>query len=312
MPVSVFVAGSDTMVGRALVRQFTAGAGVEPVGLGREEPDLRDPTAVDRFFAAARPDQVFVVAGRQAGIAGNQAHPADLMIDSLRIATSVIPAAARHGTKKLLYLASSCTYPKAAPQPFQPGALWTGPVEPTSAAYAVAKLAGMTLVGAYRRQHRLAFISAIGADAYGPDDDFSPEHSHVVGALIRRMHEARESGAPVVDIWGTGTPRREFIYVDDLADACRFAMGVYDDAAPINLGTGVTTSIGELARMVREVVGYRGELRFDTSRPDGMPLKGLDSGVLHALGWRPRWRLEAGLEAAYRGFVSQIPTRARS
>jgi GDP-L-fucose synthase len=294
------------MIGRALVRQLASLSGVDSAGLGADEPDLGDPAAVDRFFEAVKPDQVFVVAGKQAGIAGNQARPADLMIDSLRIATSVIPAAAKHGTTKLLYLASSCTYPKAAPQPFQPDALWTGPVEPTSAAYAVAKLAGMTLAGAYRRQRHVAFISAIGADAYGPDDDFSPENSHVVGALLRRMHEAREADAPVVDIWGTGTPRREFIYVDDLADACLFAMRTYDGDAPINLGTGVTTSIAELAHLVRDVVGYRGELRFDASRPDGMPLKGLDSGVLRELGWTPQWRFQAGLEAAYRGFLSRV------
>ena len=234
------------------------------------------------------------------------------MIDNLLVAASVIPAASKHGAQKLLYLASSCIYPKAAPQPFEPGALWTGPVEPTSAPYAVAKLAGMTLAGAYRRQRRDAFISAIAADVYGPDDDFSPAQAHVVGALIRRMHEARESGVPAVDIWGTGTPRREFIFVDDLADACLFAMRAYDDEAPINLGTGVTTSIAELARMIRDVVGYRGELRFDATRPDGMPLKGLASGVLRALGWQPAWELRAGLEAAYRGFVAQGRDRDRS
>jgi GDP-L-fucose synthase len=312
MPIRLFVAGSTTMVGRALVRQLESDPDVQLVGLADEEPRLTDPAAVDRFFAATRPDRVLIVGGKQAGIAGNQRYPADLMIDNLLIAASVIPAASQHGTKKLLYLASSCTYPKHAPQPFQPDALWTGPVEPTSAAYAVAKLAGMTLADAYRRQQHHAFVSAIAADAYGPDDDFSLDNSHVVGALMRRMHEARESGAPAVDIWGTGTPRREFIFVDDLADACLFVMRAYDGEAPINLGTGTTTSIAELASLIRDVVGYRGELRFDTTRPDGMPLKGLASGVLHGLGWQPKWPLAAGLERTYRGFVELGLGRHRS
>jgi GDP-L-fucose synthase len=234
------------------------------------------------------------------------------MIDNLLIAASVLPAACRHGAKTLLYLASSCTYPKLAPQPFRTETLWTGPVEPTSAAYAVAKLAGMTLADAYRRQHGVTFISAIGADAYGPHDDFSPERSHVVGALLRRMHEAREQGAASLEIWGTGTPRREFIYVDDLAAACLFVMRRYDGAAPINLGVGVTRSIAELAHAVRDVVGYQGELRFDTSRPDGMPLKGLDSSALRALGWTPAWELRAGLEATYQWYLADIGAAGRA
>lgn len=305
----VFVAGSDTMIGRALVRRVDAINSVRSVGLNQGAPDLRDPAAVDRFFATVRPDYVFVVAGRQAGIAGNQHHPADLMIDNLLIAASVIPAAARHGTRKLLYLASSCTYPKLARQPFQVDSLWTGPVEPTSAAYAVAKLAGMKLAEAYRQQQGAMFINAIGADVYGPEGDFSLENAHVVGALVRRMHEGREADAPVVEIWGTGSPRREFIYVDDLADASVFVMREYQGTDPVNLGTGLTTSIAELAAVVRDVVGYRGESRFDATRPDGMPLKGLDSSALHAMGWRPSWSLRAGLEETYRWFVANVRPR---
>jgi len=311
MAARFFVAGSTTMIGRALVKRLSAEAGTQLVGVD-SEPDLADAAAVDRFFATARPTQVFVVAGRQAGIAGNQKYPADLMLDSLRIAAAVIPAAQRHGTTALLYLASSCTYPKLASQPFRPEALWTGPVEPTSGAYAVAKLAGMTLAEAYRRQYGVRFVNAIAADAYGPGDDFSPENSHVVGALVRRVHEAREASAATVDVWGTGTPRREFIYVDDLADACLFALRRYDGDQPINLGTGVTTSVAELANAVRDVVGYRGDVRFDPSRPDGMPLKGLDSGVLRALGWAPRWTLPAGLAETYQGFLRQAPERERA
>jgi GDP-L-fucose synthase len=308
----IFIAGSTTMIGRALVRRLSAEPDTVLVGVGADEPDLRDAAAVARFLAAARPEHVYVVAGRQAGIAGNQKYPADLMIDSLRIAAAVVPAAHQHGVSRLLYLASSCTYPKLAPQPFRPDALWTGPVESTSGPYAVAKLAGMTLVDAYRRQHGVRFFNAIAADVYGPDDDFSPENSHVVGALVRRMHEARESAAAGVDVWGTGQPRREFIFVDDLADACVFAMRRYEGTAPINLGTGTTTSVAELAQTVRAIVGYSGEIRFDTSRPDGMPLKGLDSGVLRALGWTPRSTLQAGLERTYQGFVQQVRAAVRS
>jgi GDP-L-fucose synthase len=301
--VTTFVAGATTMIGRALVRRLGADAGVRLVGTGRDEPDLHDPAALDRFLATARPEQVLLVAGRHAGIGGNRKFPADLMLDNLQIAANVIPAAHRHGVTTLLYLASSCTYPKLAPQPFRPDSLWTGPVEPTSAAYAVAKLAGMTLADAYRRQHGVRFLTAIAADAYGPGDDFSPDNSHVVGALIRRMHDARIEARPSVEIWGSGRPRREFIYVDDLADACVFALRHATGDEPVNLGTGVTTSIAELADAVRTAVGYQGELTFDSSRPDGMPLKGLDSSILRARGWTPRWTLQAGLTETVRWFV---------
>ena len=241
---------------------------------------------------------MFVAGGAQAGIAGNQEHPAELMVDNLRIATSVIPVAARHGVS-LLYLGSSCVYPKAAPQPFRVDALGTGALEPTSAAYAQAKLAGMALADAYRRQEHRHFISAIPADVYGPGDDFTAEGAHVAAALLRRVHEAHEAVAPSIEIWGTGTPRREFLYVDDLADACVFLMRHYRGDAPINVGTGITTSIAELADAICEIVGYRGNRLFNTSRPDGMPLKGLDSTPLHELGWRPKWTLRDGLEKTY-------------
>lgn len=297
----IFVAGGQTPVGRALLRSLIA-TGFSPVGHGGEEPDLADRRSVDLFFDRARPAYVFVVAGKTAGIAGNQRFPADLMIDNLLIAAHVIPAAHRTGVRKLLYLASSCTYPKLAPQPLQVSSLWGGPLEPTSDAYAAAKLAGMKLCDAYRRQHDAQFMTVISADVYGPEDDFSPENSHVVGALIRRMHDAREAGTPAVALWGSGTPRREFIYVDDVADACIFAMRRYEDADPLNLGTGRDTSVAELAEVVRDVVGYRGTLEFDRSRPDGMPLKGLDSSRLHEMGWRSTWTLRAGLEQTYEWF----------
>jgi GDP-L-fucose synthase len=297
----VLVAGGATMLGAALLRQL-ADRGFTNLVDPADEPRFTDGAEVEAFFQRVRPDAVFVVAGRTAGIAGNQQCPADLMVDNLLVATHGIPAAARAGVGRLLYLSSSCTYPKTAPHPLSPGALWSGALEPTSAAYAVAKLAGVTLVQAYRRQHAAKFISAISADAYGPGDDFSPEHSHVAGALLRRMHEAKASSAPSVAVWGTGLPKREFIYVDDLADACLFAMEHYDEAMPINLGVGRSTSIRELAETIRDVVGYRGDLVFDTAKPDGMPFKGLDSSVLTNLGWTPKTPLREGLGRTYQWF----------
>lgn len=297
----IFVAGGRSMIGSAIVRRLEA-EGLTPIGPG-EEPDYRNRDAVEAFLNRQRPQYVFVAAGETAGIGGNTARPADLMTDNLLAAANLIPAAAGSGTVKLVYLASSCIYPKHAPHPLQTASLWSGPVEPTSAAYATAKLAGVVLCDAFRRQHAKPFVAAIGADAYGPGDDFSVENAHVVGALIRRFDEAARAGAPYVEVWGSGTPRREFIYVDDLADACVFAMNRYDGNEVINLGTGVDNSIAELAEEVARVVGFRGEIRFDRSRPDGMPFKGLDSSVLHGLGWRPKWTLRRGLEESYRWYM---------
>lgn len=301
----IYVAGGQTATGSALLRRLAAQGFTQLVGVADDEPDLGDRVAVERFFARERPEYVFVAAGRTAGIGGNQRFPADLMLDNLLVAGHLIPAAYRSGVTKLLYLSSSCTYPKLAPQPFRPGSLWTGPVEPTSGAYAVAKLAGLKLCEAYRQQYGATFITAISADVYGPGDDFSPDNSHVVAALLRRMHEAREADAPAVEIWGSGAPRREFLYVDDLADATIFTMRHYEGDEPLNLGTGVVTSIGELAPLVREVVGYRGELRFDPSRPDGLQFKGLDSTPLREMGWRPGWTLRPGLERTYEWFLER-------
>lgn len=299
----LFVAGRSTMIGAALVRWFEVHGFRALVGIDGE-PELTDAGAVDRFFAEMRPEYVIVAAGRAAGIGGNQRYPADLMLDNLQVAAHVIPAAWRHGTTKLLYLASSCAYPKHAPQPLNVDALWTGPLEPTSAAYAVAKLAGLKLCEVYRQQYGARFISAIKADAFGPGDDFTVANSHVVGALMRRMHEARLTGARTVDIWGTGSPRREFIYVDDLADAAVFLTHTYEGPQPINIGTGVSTSVRQLAEILREVVGFTGDLVFDASRPDGMPVKALDSGPLRALGWAPAWELRAALARTYEWFMA--------
>ncbi len=300
----IFIAGGTTMLGGALARRLHA-EGLAPIA-PELEPDYRDGHAVEQFFAANRPDFVFIAAGQTAGIAGNTARPADLMTDNLLAAANLIPAASRHAVQRLLYVASSCIYPKSAPHPLQPSSLWSGPVEPTSAAYATAKLAGVVLCEAVRSQHDVRYVPAISADAYGRGDDFSPDTSHVVGALIRRFDEAAQRGASFVEVWGSGTPRREFIYVDDLADACVFALQHYDRPEPINLGTGVDTAIAELATEIAAVVGYQGEVRFDRSRPDGMPYKGLDSTTLRDLGWRPSWTLRQGLEETYRWYKAEI------
>ena len=298
---SIYVAGSGTMIGAALVRRLASTASNELVA--GPDPDFSDRKAVDEFFRRTRPERVFAVAGKSAGIAGNVKAPADLMFDNLLTSAHLVSAAWNTGTKALLYLASSCIYPKLAQQPFAVASLWNGPVEPTSDAYAIAKLAGVKLVDAYRRQHNARFVSAIAADAYGPGDDFSRENSHVAAALLRRIHEAKVANLPAVEIWGSGTPRREFIYVDDLADACIFALDHHDGPEPLNLGTGVTTSIAELAGAVRDVVGYTGKLTFDRTKPDGMPFKGLDSTPLKDLGWKPSYDLRMGLQKTYEWFL---------
>ena len=298
----IYVAGRTTFVGGALARRLEA---TGFTGIVPDDPDVTDRASVERFFERTRPEYVFVAGGATAGIEGNQRFPADLMTDNLLVVSSLIPAAWRGGVRKLQYLASSCIYPRVAPQPLQASSLWSGPLEPTSAAYGVAKLAGVTLCDAYRRQHRAPFFSAIAADVYGPGDDFTAERSHVVGALVRRIHEAKCSNAPSVEVWGSGEPRREFVYVDDLADASIFAMQHYDGDAPINLGTGIYTRIADLAVLIREVVGYRGELRYDRTRPDGMPFKGLDSTTLRDMGWTPAWTLRDGLRRTYDSFLAQ-------
>jgi GDP-L-fucose synthase len=299
----VFVAGAGTLIGRALVERLSA-AGRPLTGVGRDAPRLTSREEVDAFFARERPGWVIHAGGRSGGIELNRRHPAQLMIDNLLASAHVIESAQRHGTRRLLYLASSCTYPREAPQPLAESSLLTGPLEPTSAPYAVAKIAGIALCEAYRREHGAAFTAAIPGDAFGPGDDFSEEHSHVVAGLIRRMHAARLAGAREFVVWGSGAPRRELVYVDDLADACLCVLERYDGAAPINLGSGNEVSIRELASMVRDVVGLQAELRFDTSRPDGMPRKALDSTSLRSLGWRPRWPLRDALARTYDWFLA--------
>jgi len=300
----ICVVGAHTPVGAALVRAL-AGQGYAAVVGVTEDVELTDARAVDAAFAASKPAYVFVAAGKSGGIGRNQRQPATLMHDNLLVAAHVLASAQRCGVRKLLYLASSCTYPRACPQPMPESALMTGRLEPTSAPYVVAKLAGVVLCEAYRREHGSPFVAAIAADSFGPGDDFSPEDSHVVAALMEKMHRAKQTGAPAVELWGTGTARRDFIFVDYLADACLWVMDHYDEYGPINLGGGGELSVADLARLIRDVVGYRGEVRFDRTRPDGAPVKVLDGRRLAALGWQRKTSMPEALARTYEWFDGQ-------
>jgi GDP-L-fucose synthase len=304
----IHVAGGQTLIGAAILRELERQGYANIVGRPGEEPELTDAAQVDAFFARTTPEYVFLAAGKSGGIKANQKYPAELMLDNLLVGCHIIYSAYRHGIKKLLYLASSCSYPKNCPQPMQVESLLTGPLEPTNEAYALAKVAGIKLCQAYRQQYGANFISGIPANAFGPGDDFSPEDSHVIAALIRKMHEAKEQGQEVIEIWGTGSPRREFIFADDLADACVFVMNKYDGAQPINLGCGLDMSIAELALAVKEVTGFQGQIHFDASKPDGMPVKLLDSSKLNALGWRPRVSFHSALLETYEWFLESCAT----
>lgn len=301
---NIYVAGGQTLIGAALLRQLEQQGYKNLAGLPPAEPDLTDREQVSDFFASNKPDYVFLAAGKSGGISANQKYPADLMLDNLLVVCNVIDSAYRCGVKKLLYLASSCSYPKHSPQPMQVESLMTGNLEPTNEAYAVAKIAGIKLCQAYGQQYGANFISGIPANAFGIGDDFSLEESHVIPALIRKMHEAKIADAEFVEIWGTGTPRREFILADDLADACLFIMDKYDEKKPINIGCGLDLSIKELAELIKDAVGYRGLLRFDTRKPDGMPLKALDSSKLSSMGWQPKTSFYAAVSLTYDWFLS--------
>lgn len=296
----ILVAGSETLIGAALLRQL-ARQGHTRVLHG--EPNLRSADEVHTFFERCRPQLVFLAAGKSGGIAANQKYPADLIQDNLAIAANVIAACHQHAVDKLLYLASSCSYPRLCPQPMRPEHLFTGPLEPTNEAYAVAKLAGLKMCQAYRQQHGDRFIVGIPANSFGPGDDYSPEDSHVIGALIQRIHEAKVEDKETVTIWGSGSPRREFVFADDLADACLFVMEHYDGMEPINLGGGEDVSIRDLAGLIRDVIGYQGRLEFDRSRPDGMPRKCLDATVLSGLGWKPATALRDALQTTYDAYL---------
>ena len=301
----VWVAGHRGMVGSAIARRL-ASEPVEVLTVPRAELDLRDAASVRRWLEAARPDVVVLAAARVGGIWANNSFPADFLYDNLAIETAVIPAAFETGVSKLLMLGSACVYPRDAPQPMAEEALLTGPLEPTNEWYAIAKIAGLKLCQAYRRQYGADFISAMPNNLYGPGDNYHPEHSHVPAGLIRRMHEARRAGAEAVTIWGTGRPLREFLYVEDAADACVHLLKTYSGELAINIGSGQEVSIGEFAKLVAGVVGFDGALEFDTSRPDGVMRKLLDVSRLTALGWAASTPLPEGLALTYADFRARL------
>ena len=308
---TVFVAGHRGMVGSALVRRL-ARENVELLTVSRSEVDLRDQAAVGRWFAANRPQAVFLAAAKVGGIVANDTLRAEFIYDNIAIATNVIHAAHLNGVEKLMFLGSSCIYPRLAAQPLREDSMLTGPLEPTNEPYAIAKIAGIKMVEAYRSQYGSDFISVMPTNLYGPGDNYHPEHSHVVAALIRRFHEAKISGAKSVVVWGTGTPRREFLYVDDMADSCVHLMKRYSSSELVNIGPGEDITIADFARIVAATIGYHGEITFDTSRPDGTPRKLLDVSRLAELGWRARSSLEDGIRLAYQTFVNEQSYRGSS
>jgi GDP-L-fucose synthase len=306
---TVFVAGHRGMVGGALLRRL-ARENVELLTATHGELELRDQAAVSKWFAAKRPQAVFLAAAKVGGIVANNTLRGEFLYDNLAIATNVIHAAHVNGTEKLMFLGSSCIYPKLASQPLREDSMLTGPLEPTNEPYAIAKIAGIKMVEAYRRQYGSDFINVMPTNLYGPGDNYHPEYSHVVAALIRRFHEAKMSGAPDVEVWGTGTPRREFLYVDDMADACIHLMKTYSDEGLVNIGAGEDISIAEFARVVAATVGYTGGISYDPSRPDGTPRKLLDVSRLTELGWRARTSLKDGIKLAYQAFLNETKQAA--
>jgi GDP-L-fucose synthase len=303
LDASIFVAGHRGMVGSALVRALRASGFTNLLLRDRRELDLTRQADVDDFFRRTRPAFVLLAAAKVGGILANDTQPADFLRDNLAIQTNVIDAAYRHGTTKLLFLGSSCVYPRLAPQPITEASLLTGPLETTNEWYAIAKIAGLKMCDAYRKQYGFNAISVMPTNLYGPEDNFDLKSSHVLPALLRKFHEAVRQGIDTVEVWGTGTPRREFLHVDDLAEACLFLLKNYDREGWINVGCGRDMTIAELATTVAGVVGFKGSVRFDTSKPDGTPRKLLDTSKLTALGWHPRIELEAGLRATYQWFL---------
>ncbi|WP_424627437.1 GDP-L-fucose synthase [Bradyrhizobium sp. SYSU BS000235] len=302
----VFVAGHRGMVGSALVRRL-AREDVDILTVQRSEVDLLNQAETNRWFEKARPQVVLHAAAKVGGIHANNTLRAEFIYENLQLAANVIHAAHVNGVEKLLFLGSSCIYPKLAPQPLREDSLLTGELEPTNEPYAIAKIAGVKMVEAYRSQYGSDFISLMPTNLYGPGDNYHPEYSHVVAALIRRFHEAKEAGAPSVAVWGTGTPRREFLYVDDMADASIHLLRHYSGGTLVNVGTGEDITIAEFARVVAKTVSYTGEIVYDPSRPDGTPRKLLDVSRLAELGWKARTSLEEGMKLAYRAFLERKP-----
>jgi len=318
----IYGAGHRGLVGSAIVRRLRAGGCTNLLLRTHAELDLTDERATRAFFDAERPDYVFLAAAKVGGIVANNTYPAEFIRDNLAIQTNVIHAAYRAGVKRLLFLGSSCIYPKLAPQPLKESCLLTGPLEPTNRPYALAKIAGIEMCWSYNRQYGTRYLAVMPTNLYGPGDNYHPTHSHVIPGLIRKFHEAKLAGAPSVTVWGTGTPRREFLYSDDMADACVFLMNLPDERwrallgsdesasgrfepPLVNIGTGQDLTIAELAALVKQVVGYEGAIVFDPSRPDGTPRKLLDVSLLERTGWRARTALADGLAAAYGEFCAR-------
>lgn len=305
----VYVAGHRGLVGSAILRRLQADGFENLVLRASSELDLRDQAATYDLFEQERPEVVVLAAAKVGGILANDTYPADFIADNLQIATNVITAAHRFGVRKLLNLGSSCIYPRLAPQPLKEEYLLTGPLEETNRAYAVAKIAAIELCDAFRKQHGADFVSAMPTNLYGPGDNFDLRSSHVLPALMRKFHEAKLSGAPSVEVWGTGTPRREFLHSEDLADAALFILRHVSRPGPINVGTGKDITIRELAELIKEVVGYEGEIVFDTSKPDGTPRKLMDVSLLTSLGWKARIGLREGVERTYTWFQEQLAAK---
>ena len=301
----IFIAGHQGMVGSALVRRFRREPGVTLLLRTRRELDLTDAGAVATFYAAEKPDVAIIAAAKVGGIHANHTFPADFLHDNLAIATNTIHGAWRAGVRRLLFLGSSCIYPKLAPQPMPEDCLLTGPLEPTNEAYAVAKIAGLKLCQYYRRQYGVLFHSAMPTNLYGPGDNYQGENSHVLPALIRKFHEAKQAGRAEVTAWGTGTPKREFLHVDELADACAFLLGLDQPPDWINIGTGTDVTIRELTETVAAVTGFTGRILWDPTKPDGTPRKLMDVSRLTALGWRARVGLREGVEKTYAAFLAE-------
>ena len=303
--MKLFIAGHQGMVGAALVRRFTREPDVSLVLRTRRELDLGSAAAVEAFYAAERPDAAIIAAAKVGGIHANATYPADFLSENLAIAAHTIEGAGRAGVPRLLFLGSSCIYPKHAPQPMPEDCLLTGPLEPTNEAYAIAKIAGLKLAQAHRRQHGLCYHSAMPTNLYGPGDNYHLQNSHVLPALLRKFHEAKEAGRPEVTAWGTGAPRREFLHVDDLADACAFLLTLKDPPDWINVGTGTDVTIRELTETVAAVTGFTGRIAWDATKPDGTPRKLLDVSRLTALGWRARIALRDGVARTYTDFLAE-------
>ena len=300
----IYVAGSRGLVGSALVRTLQKQGYTNVITATRDELDLTNKAAVDEFFLTKKPEFVFLAAAKVGGIVANNTQPVDFIVQNLALQLNIITAAFENKVTKLLFLGSNCIYPKMAPQPVREDSLLTGPLEPTNEAYAIAKIAGIKMCQAYRTQYGANYISAMPCNLYGPNDNYHPEHSHVLPGLLRRFHEAKINQTHEVVVWGSGTPMREFLYSDDLADACIFLMNNYNAPEPINIGTGEDITIKELAETIKATTGYEGTLNWDTSRPDGTPRKLLDVSHLHALGWKHTISLKEGLRMTYADFLA--------